>query len=259
MPRPSCMAARGDADGSRSPPISTVPLSGARLPLATLSNVDLPDPFSPSRAWISPARNSIVMSALAWTGPNRFEMPVSAKTGDAPPEADAALPVGASITSAISVPVPAVDVICGGSSIWRVVDFGWVPAHNAPAPLAVTLDGSCWEHAGLQLGRHEARRRAVGRDVGAARLHRDRLELDAGHDLFGDFVALERHHGRRQAGAAFHEQRHRGPRVRNATSVLPGAQERVVVGLMHRDEAVHRDPCRLVGADRADERIAVAP
>ena len=76
MPRPSCIAARGEADGSRSPAISTVPLSGARLPLAMLSNVDLPDPFSPSRAWISPAGHSIVMSSLAWTGPKRFEMPL---------------------------------------------------------------------------------------------------------------------------------------------------------------------------------------
>ncbi len=65
MPSPSRIAARGDAEGSRSPAISTVPVSGARLPLAMLSSVDLPEPFSPSRAWISPARNSIVMSSLA--------------------------------------------------------------------------------------------------------------------------------------------------------------------------------------------------
>src|SRR5688572_4041185 len=140
MPTPSCMAARGDADGSRSPAISTVPLSGARLPLATLSNVDLPDPFSPSRAWISPARHSIVMSALACTGPNRFEIPISEGAGDAPPEPDAASPVGASTTSAISVPVPAVDVISSGSSMQVVgvgSDGGGVPAPAAPVPLIV--------------------------------------------------------------------------------------------------------------------------
>ncbi len=59
------MAARGDAEGSRSPAMSTAPVSGARLPLAMLNNVDLPEPFSPRRAWISPPWNSIVTSSLA--------------------------------------------------------------------------------------------------------------------------------------------------------------------------------------------------
>ena len=47
------------------PPISTVPSSGARNPLAIPSNVDFPDPFSPTRAWISPARQSKLTSRSA--------------------------------------------------------------------------------------------------------------------------------------------------------------------------------------------------
>ena len=59
------MASRGEAWVNSCPAISTVPVSGVWLPLAMLSSVDLPEPFSPSRAWISPARNMIVMSWFA--------------------------------------------------------------------------------------------------------------------------------------------------------------------------------------------------
>ena len=36
------------------PPISIVPVSGATVPLAMPTKVDLPEPFSPTRAWTSP-------------------------------------------------------------------------------------------------------------------------------------------------------------------------------------------------------------
>ena len=45
-----------------------------------LKRVDLPDPFSPSRACTSPALNSIVMSSLALTGPKRLLMLLSIST-----------------------------------------------------------------------------------------------------------------------------------------------------------------------------------
>src|SRR4029077_5081710 len=55
------------------PAISTVPWSGARKPLAIPSNVDFPDPFSPTSAWISPAWQSTLTSRSALTAPNAFE------------------------------------------------------------------------------------------------------------------------------------------------------------------------------------------
>ena len=69
MPRPSSIARFGEAVPSSSPAISTVPSSAWLVPLAMPSRVDLPEPFSPSRAWISPERNSMVMSWFAFTGP----------------------------------------------------------------------------------------------------------------------------------------------------------------------------------------------
>src|SRR5581483_8701004 len=75
MPSPSRRAAAGEARRSRLPPISTVPSSGARKPLAMPSNVDFPDPFSPTRAWISPARQSMLTSRSACTAPNAFDSP----------------------------------------------------------------------------------------------------------------------------------------------------------------------------------------
>ena len=47
--------------------ISTMPESGTTAPLAMPRRVLLPDPFSPSTAWISPAIHSKLTSASAWT------------------------------------------------------------------------------------------------------------------------------------------------------------------------------------------------
>src|SRR5438552_5706861 len=80
MPRPSRRAAAGEWRGRRLPPMSTVPSSGARKPLAIPSNVDFPDPFSPTRAWISPARQSTLTSRSACTAPNAFDSPRTDRT-----------------------------------------------------------------------------------------------------------------------------------------------------------------------------------
>src|SRR5690349_3531565 len=77
MPSPSRRAADGDARGSGRPPISTVPASCVRKPLAIPSKVDFPDPFSPTSAWISPGLHSTLTSRRAWTAPNAFETPRS--------------------------------------------------------------------------------------------------------------------------------------------------------------------------------------
>src|ERR671936_1317905 len=75
MPRPNLLASAGARRRRRRPPISTSPLSGTRKPLAIPSNVDFPDPFSPTSAWISAARQSKLTSRSACTAPNAFDTP----------------------------------------------------------------------------------------------------------------------------------------------------------------------------------------
>ena len=63
------------------PSNSIVPVSADSTPEMILIIVDLPAPFSPTRACTQPDR--MVMSALriARTAPKRFEMPVSCRRG----------------------------------------------------------------------------------------------------------------------------------------------------------------------------------
>src|ERR1700722_3576830 len=70
MPR-RC-ASCGEAMVTFSPPNSMVPRSGCCAPERILISVDLPAPFSPSRAWISPERTSKPASSSAWTPGNRL-------------------------------------------------------------------------------------------------------------------------------------------------------------------------------------------
>src|SRR5436309_15256587 len=80
MPRPKRRASAGEPRRRRRPPISTVPASGARKPLAMPRSVDFPDPFSPTSACTSPARQSKLTSRSACTAPNAFETPLSERT-----------------------------------------------------------------------------------------------------------------------------------------------------------------------------------
>src|SRR6476646_3656566 len=82
MPSPRRRAAAGEWCARRSAPIWTVPSSGARKPLAIPSNVVFPDPFSPTRAWISPAWQSMLTSRRACTAPNVFDSPRTDSTSD---------------------------------------------------------------------------------------------------------------------------------------------------------------------------------
>jgi hypothetical protein len=75
LPSPSRSASAASAMCSRVPPISTVPSSGARKPLAIPRSVDFPDPFSPTTACISPARHATLTSRRACTVPKRLETP----------------------------------------------------------------------------------------------------------------------------------------------------------------------------------------
>src|SRR5438093_13090320 len=80
MPRPSLRASAGEPSRLLCPPISTVPSSAWTKPLAIPSNVDFPDPFSPTRAWISPAWQSTLTSRTACTAPNAFDTPRTDRT-----------------------------------------------------------------------------------------------------------------------------------------------------------------------------------
>src|SRR6266545_8176394 len=73
MPRPSLRASAGEPRCLLCPPISTSPSSAWTKPLAIPSNVDFPDPFSPTSAWISPVWQSTLTSRSACTAPNAFE------------------------------------------------------------------------------------------------------------------------------------------------------------------------------------------
>src|SRR5213596_2056817 len=80
MPRPSRRLWAGETRRRSVSPTTMVPSSGARNPLAIPSNVDFPDPFSPTRAWISPARQSTLTSRSACTAPNAFDSPRTDRT-----------------------------------------------------------------------------------------------------------------------------------------------------------------------------------
>jgi len=62
--RPWRASRSGDVPRISTPPKVTVPAVGTSAPLATLSNVDLPAPFGPSRANTDPSGTS---SDTPWT------------------------------------------------------------------------------------------------------------------------------------------------------------------------------------------------
>src|SRR5512146_282211 len=80
MPTPSRRAAAGEWRVRTRSPISTLPSSGARKPLAIPSSVDFPDPFSPTRACTSPARQSTLTLLSACTAPKAFDTPRTDRT-----------------------------------------------------------------------------------------------------------------------------------------------------------------------------------
>src|SRR5690242_3715130 len=83
--------------------MSTVPTSGTRTPEATLIRVDLPDPFSPTRACTSPGAQSKSTSLSAFTPGNDFDTPASTTAGSVArePRGGEATPVPARIVSSI--------------------------------------------------------------------------------------------------------------------------------------------------------------
>jgi hypothetical protein len=67
MPMRSSMALRGESMCWGSPLTRISPSSGCSSPYSIFIRVDLPAPFSPTRAWISPSATSRSMWSLATT------------------------------------------------------------------------------------------------------------------------------------------------------------------------------------------------
>src|SRR6266581_4417508 len=109
------------------------------MPLAIPRSVDFPDPFSPTTAWISPARQSTLASRSAWTAPNRFETSRSERT------------------TGLAGP--------------GFVDTCLVRASPSLPMLGLRV------HLPLERRRDQRRRRAVGRNVGPAGGLRDRDQV----------------------------------------------------------------------------------
>src|SRR5215470_4350242 len=78
---PAARASDGAAKAIGSPSSSIRPSSGGMTPAMILIRVDLPAPFSPSTAWIRPARTVRSAPAKACTPPYRFETPRASNSG----------------------------------------------------------------------------------------------------------------------------------------------------------------------------------
>lgn len=69
----------------------TVPRVGSTVPETRPTSVDLPEPFSPTRAWISPAGMRRVASARATTVPYSLRRPSTLRMADCPVVSEAAV------------------------------------------------------------------------------------------------------------------------------------------------------------------------
>src|SRR5215471_15758049 len=78
---PLACASFGAANATVRPSYSIVPASGVNAPDRIFSRVDLPAPFSPMKAWISPAPTSRSTDASACTPGNDFSIPVMRNNG----------------------------------------------------------------------------------------------------------------------------------------------------------------------------------
>ena len=77
MPIPTAIAAAGEWKVACTPLTVMVPSSGWCMPYRVFIRVDLPAPFSPTRACTVPRRTLMLMSELATTPGNRLVIPAS--------------------------------------------------------------------------------------------------------------------------------------------------------------------------------------
>src|SRR5215217_6729061 len=96
MPTPAAIASAVDQAVTSCPFTCMVPAFGSYMPARTRINVDLPAPFSPTSAWISPRATSSSAPRFACTGPNDLTMSRRRIAG-VDGEADAAGVVGSAM------------------------------------------------------------------------------------------------------------------------------------------------------------------
>src|SRR4029077_14606576 len=78
---PAVWAAAGPVSTVGRPSMSSSPSSGWCTPASIFTTVDLPAPFSPTRAYASPPWRSIDASTTARTAPNAFAACISESNG----------------------------------------------------------------------------------------------------------------------------------------------------------------------------------
>src|SRR5262245_9196213 len=81
MATPRRRASSGPRGAYGRPSSAIAPASGRTAPLSTFISVDLPAPFSPTRAWTSPGKSSRSTPRSACVGPKRLSMAVMARRG----------------------------------------------------------------------------------------------------------------------------------------------------------------------------------
>ena len=84
IPMPAAMASFGEANWAFLPSIRISPSSGCSSPYRTFIRVDLPAPFSPSRACTWPGDTDRSIRSLATSEPNRLVMPFSSSSTSDP-------------------------------------------------------------------------------------------------------------------------------------------------------------------------------
>src|SRR4051794_13685149 len=106
MPMPAAMASSGPENRTGSPSTRISPSSGWYRPYRTFIRVDLPAPFSPSSAWISPGATTRSTESFAVSAPKRLVIPRSSRCTVGPPDAGRA---GGWSAAAPHLPTPAVE------------------------------------------------------------------------------------------------------------------------------------------------------
>ena len=122
------------------------PASGWMTPVATFISVDLPAPFSPSRACTSARRTSIETSFSAATPANDFDTPRMTRVSS---DSSAGRPGSAATVGAAAVPVPSRSAVSGavvrGAVVSGAVDPSGretaVPVPGAPVAVGCSFTG----------------------------------------------------------------------------------------------------------------------
>src|SRR5579863_10007555 len=159
---PAAMASFGEANRAFLPSSRISPSSGCSSPYSTFIRVDLPAPFSPSRACTWPGATERSIRSLATSGPKRLVMPFSSSS-----------------TSPLAEPR------CAGPQRRRSgADVAAAREDLAPLPHCVAI---CRPELHRALGRR------LDGPVLDTRLHLLQLVLQRGRDLAGEVVERGQH------------------------------------------------------------------